>query len=200
MGALIGVVTFAATLLMAPALANGVLVGVVLTVLSLLVRQMKPHAVLLGRMDDGSLSDMKAHGLPPISRHFATMRYDGSLDFLNAAHFEEAILLAHAEFPEAKTILVIGNGINSIDASGEEKIREIARYLRAVNVTLAFSSLKQPVREKFFRAELLHLLGEENLFKTRESAIEVLEARYANIANPAEASEDDISITPPVAT
>lgn len=179
-GALIGLVTFAATLLMAPALANGVLVGVVLTVLSLLVRQMKPHAAVLGRTPDGSLSDMKAHGLPPISNHFAVVRYDGSLDFLNAAHFEEAILQAHAEFPQARTILVIGNGINSIDASGEEKIREIAGYLRAVNVTLAFSSFNQPVREKFLRAELPRLLGEENLFKTRESAIQALEARYAD--------------------
>jgi SulP family sulfate permease len=197
--ATIGVVTFVATLAMAPALANGVLLGVVLTVLSLLVRQMKPHAVVLGRMADGSLSDMKAHGLPPISKHFAAVRYDGSLDFLNAAHFEEAVLRAHAEFPEAKTILVVGNGINSIDASGEEKIREIAQYMGTANVILAFSSLIQPVREKFFRAELPRLLGEENLFKTRENAIEALEARYADIANQAEANDGDTSVTPAVA-
>lgn len=177
-GALTGVLTFVATLVMAPALANGVLLGVALTVLSLLVRQMKPRAVVLGRMPDGSLSDMKAHGLPPISKHFVAMRYDGSLDFLNAAHFEEAVLRAHAEFPEAKTILVIGNGINSIDASGEEKIREIAQYMREANVSLAFSSLKQPVREKLYRAKLPHLLGEDNLFKTRESAIQSLETRF----------------------
>jgi len=179
LGALSGVLTFFATLAMAPAIANGVLLGVALTVLVLLVRQMKPRAVLLGRMADGSLSDMKAHALPPLSSHFATVRYDGSLDFLNAAHFEEAILQAHAEFPEAKTILVIGNGINSIDASGEEKIREIAGYMKKANVKLAFSSLKQPVRQKFDRAELPRLLGEENLFKTRESAIQALEARFS---------------------
>jgi len=105
------------------------------------------------------------------------LRYDGSLDFLNAAHFEEAILQANAEFPEAKTILVIGNGINSIDASGEEKIREIARYLQAVNVILAFSSLKKPVRDAFDRAELPRLLGEENLFGSREVALQTLQAR-----------------------
>lgn len=195
-GALTGVVTFAATLLMAPAIANGVLLGVALTVLSLLVRQMQPRAVILGRMADGSLSDMKAHGLPPISEHFATLRYDGSLDFLNAAHFEEAILRAHAEFPAARTILVVGNGINSIDASGEEKIREIAQYMRTANVTLAFSSLKQPVREKFIRAELPRLLGEENLFKTRQGAIEALEARYAGAAAPMEVDNGDTSAAP----
>ena len=179
LGALTGVLTFVSTLAMAPAIANGVLLGVTLTVLLLLVRQMKPHAALLGRMPDGSLSDMKAHALAPISIHFATVRYDGSLDFLNAAHFEEVILQAHAEFPEAKTILVISNGINSIDASGEEKIREIAEYMKEANVKLAFSSLKQPVREKFDRAGLPRLLGEENLFKTRDIAIQALEARFS---------------------
>jgi len=181
LGAVTGVLTFAATLAMAPSIANGVLIGVALTVLVQLVRQMKPRAVLLGRMADGSLGDMKANALAPVSSHFATVRYDGSLDFLNAAHFEEALLQAHAEFPEAKTILVIGNGINSIDASGEEKIREIAEYMKKANVKLAFSSLKQPVREKFDRAELPRLLGKENLFKTRDIAIQTLEARFSAI-------------------
>ena len=183
LGALTGVLTFAATLAMAPAIANGVMLGVTLTVLLQLVRQMKPRAVLLGRMPDGSLSDMKTHSLPPISSHFASVRYDGSLDFLNAAHFEEVILQAHAEFPEAKTILVVGNGINSIDASGEEKIREIAQYLRAANVTLAFSSLKKPVRDTFDRAGLAALVGAENLFGSRELALQTLQARLPEPKN-----------------
>lgn len=179
LGALTGVLTFVATLAMAPAIANGVLVGVGFTVLLLLVRQMKPHAVTLGRLPDGSLIDIKAHALPSISSHFVTVRYDGSLDFLNAAHFEESILQAHADYPEAKTILVIGNGINNIDASGEEKIREIAQYLRAANVTLAFSSLKKPVRDTFDRAGLTMLVGEENLFGSSEAALQTLQARLS---------------------
>ena len=179
LGALTGVLTFVATLAMAPAIANGVLVGVAFTVLLLLVRQMKPHAVTLGRLPDGSLIDIKAHALSSISSHFATVCYDGSLDFLNAAHFEEVLLQAHAEFPEAKTILVIGNGINNIDASGEEKIREITQYLRAANVTLAFSSLKKPVRDAFDRADLTAVLGEENVFKSRDLAFQTLKVRLS---------------------
>jgi MFS superfamily sulfate permease-like transporter len=180
MGAITGVFTFVATLAMAPSIANGVLAGVVLTIVVFLVRRMKPRAVLLGQMPDGSLADMKAHGLAPVSSHFATLRYDGSLDFLNAAHFEDVILRAHADFPLAKTILVICNGINTIDASGEEKIREMAKYMHDAEVKLAFSSLKQPVRERFESAGLQHLLGEENLFKSREQALLSLRNRYAD--------------------
>lgn len=179
MGAVTGAFTFVATLSMAPSIANGVLASVALTITIFLVRRMKPRAVLLGQMPDGSLADMKAHGLSPVSPHFVIMRYDGSLDFLNAAHFEDVILRAHADFPRAKTILVIGNGINNIDASGEEKIREIAKYMHDAGVKLAFSSLKQPVRERFDRAGLQHLLGAENVFKSRDIAFQTLQTRYA---------------------
>ena len=176
--AVIGVITFVATLAMAPSIANGVLLGVALTVLQLLVRQMKPRAALLGLLPDGSMSDITTRAPAPISKHFVTVRYDGSLDFLNAAHFEEVILQALVAYPESRTILVIGSGINSLDASGEEKIREIAQSMKEANVTLAFSSLKQQVREKFDRAGLKDLLGEENLFMTRESAIKILQERF----------------------
>ncbi len=168
-------VTFIATLFFAPHLDIGILFGAAVTIALFLMRRMKPRAVILGRMSDGTLSDMKVHELPPISSHFIALRYDGSLDFLNAAHFEEVILEAHAEFPEAKTILVIGNGINNIDVSGSEKVREIARYLREANVTLAFSSLKKPVRDSFDRAGLTALLREENIYVSRERALQTLE-------------------------
>ena len=121
--------------------------------------------------------------MAPVGRHFVALRYDGSLDFLNAAHFEEAILQAHAEFPEAKTILVIGNGINNMDASGEEKIRDIAQYMREANVTLAFSSLKTPVRNTFDRAGLTPVVGEENLFGSSEVALQTLQARFPGAQN-----------------
>ncbi len=172
-------VTFVATLYFAPHLDMGILFGIGLTIAVFLRRRMQPRAVVLGRLPDGTLSDMKANRLPPISPHFITLRYDGSLDFLNVAHFEEAILQAHAEFPEAKTILVIGNGINSMDASGTEKIREIAKYLREANVTLAFSSLKKPVRDSFDRAGLTALLREENMFISRERAFQALGVKPA---------------------
>ena len=64
-----------------------------------------------------------------------------------------------------------------IDASGEEKIREVAQNLRATGVTLAFSVLKKQVREVFEAGGLIALPGRENLFDTKEQALHVLLAR-----------------------
>jgi SulP family sulfate permease len=53
------------------------------------------------------------------------VRFDGSLYFANVAYFEDAILEAVANNPKAKMLLVVGNGINELDASGEEVMRHV---------------------------------------------------------------------------
>jgi len=177
------IVTFFATLFFAPHLDLGILMGAGLAIALFLMRRMKPRAVILGRMADGTLSDFKVHQLTPVSPHFITLRYDGSLDFLSSSHFEDAILQAHADFAQVRVILVIGSGINNIDASGEEKIREMCLYLRDAGVTLSFCSLKQPVRDAFDRAGLTAVLGDENVFKSRDFAFQTLEARLSQLAD-----------------
>lgn len=176
-GAVIGVATFAATLAMAPAIANGILLGIGLTVVVFVVKLMKPRAEILGRRPDGVLAGIDSHGLKPVSERFVPIRFDGSLIFANVAYFEDIVIEARARFPKLGTILIVGSGINRIDASGEEKIREVAQNLRATGVTLAFSGLKKQVREVFEAGGLVTLLGRENLFDTKEQAVQVLLAR-----------------------
>lgn len=173
------VVTFAATLYFAPHLDMGILFGTGLAITLFLLRQMKPRAVILGRKADGDLRDIKTHHLQPVSDHFVTLRYDGSLDFLNAAYFEDVILQARADYPAAKAVLVVASGINNTDASGEEKIREVVLYLKAAGVTLAFCGLKKPVRDTFERAGLMSVVGEENVFDSCEVALQMLAARFS---------------------
>ena len=177
-GALIGVVTFAATLLMAPAIANGILIGIALTILHYLVRIMKPRAEIVSRKADGTLGGIVAHDLQPLSQHFVPVRFDGSLSFINVAYFEDIILEANASFPDAKAILVVGSGINEIDASGEEKVREVAGRLRKVGVALLFSGLKHQVMQVLEQAGAVDELGRESFFSDKESALRILRQRF----------------------
>ena len=175
----VGLATFIATLWMAPQLANGVLVGVVLTILIFLYGVMQPRSEVLGRAADGSLAGAISHDLPPISDDYVVLRFDASLVFINSAFFEQAVMKAISQFPDAKTVLVIGNGINRIDATGEEKLRALASDLKSAGITLALSGLKKPVREALDRAGLDTVIGRENLFPNKEMALGVLDARYA---------------------
>ncbi|MGB5651337.1 MAG: SulP family inorganic anion transporter [Sedimenticolaceae bacterium] len=188
-GALTGVVTFVATLVMAPAIANGILLGVSLTVLHFLIRTMKPRADIVARKPDGTLGGIKANRLTPMSELFVPVRFDGSLTFVNVAYFEDVILEAISEFPRAKVILVVGSGINDIDASGEEKIREVADRLHKVGVWLMFSGLKHQVRSLLERGGVVEQLGRDAFFPDKETALRTLLQKYGN-------TEDRARLTP----
>ena len=175
---LIGVITFFATLYMAPALGNGIMVGVGLTVLLYLVRNMRPRAEMLGYQTDGSLGGIDTYGLVPVSQNYIVMRFDGSLNFVNVAYFEDVVLEALSRFPNAKAILIIGNGINDIDVSGEDKLRSLAQRLKDANVDLYFSSLKRPVMLVFEGAAFSGVIQHDHIFKTKDKALQELNTRY----------------------
>ncbi len=174
----VGMLTFLATLFMAPQLASGVLVGVVLTILVFLHGVMQPRSEVLGRTRDGLLAGAASHDLPPISEHYVVLRFDASLVFINSAYFEEAVMKALAQYPNARAVLVIGNSINRVDATGEEKLRALAEDLKRAGVTLMLSGLKKQVREALDRAELDRVIGRDNIFPGKDIALAELTRRY----------------------
>jgi SulP family sulfate permease len=175
---IVGLITFVTTLIMAPKLADGVLVGVGFTILLFLAGTMKPRSEVLGRRADGSLAGAASHDLAPISENYVVMRFDASLVFINAAHFEQAVLNSLNEFPHARAILIIGQGINRVDATGEEKLRALTRDLQAAGVTLMLAGLKKPVIEALERVGLEQVIGKENIISNKEAALRVLAKRY----------------------
>jgi MFS superfamily sulfate permease-like transporter len=176
---LVGVATFLATLLLAPQLAGGVLVGVALAALAFLLGTMRPRVEVLGRLPDGSLAGALTHDLAPLGEDFIALRFDASLVFINVAYFEHAVRDAVATFPRARAVLVIGNGINRIDASGTEAIKALASDLRTAGCTLMFSGLKKQVLDAMERADLLSVLGRENVFPNKTLALARLTDRRA---------------------
>ena len=175
----VGIMTFVTTLIMAPKLADGVLVGVAFTIFLFLAGVMKPRSEVLGRRANGSLAGAATHDLAPISEDYVALRFDGSLVFINAAHFEQAVLKSLSEFPNAKAILIIGQGINRVDATGEEKLRALTKDLKAAGVTLMLAGLKRQVREAMERARLQDVIGEENIIGNKETALKIMEERYS---------------------
>ena len=163
-------VTFLATLIFAPHLDKGILIGAGLAILLFLYRTMKPRVAVLGRHADGTLRDAAVHNLPT-SEHVVAVRFDGSLYFANVPYFEDAILEAVANNPTAKYLLIVGDGINQLDASGEEVIRHLVERLRENGVTTSFSGLKKQVLETMQHTGLDATIGAGNFFRTEDMAL-----------------------------
>lgn len=169
-----GTLTFLVTLYMAPDLAMGVIVGVVLATLLFVLNTVRPRSEVQGLRPDGTLAGADSHNLAPIGESFVVLRFDASLVFMNVAHFGDAVMETLARTPNARALLVLGNGINRIDSSGVEKVRSLIDDLRAAGCTLMFCGLKKPVREKMERAGLLDAIGPDNVFPSKAVALEAL--------------------------
>ena len=176
------VVTFFATLFFAPHLDNGILVGAGLAIVLFLLRTMKPRVALLGRYADGTLRDIKVNPDLPTSEHIMAMRYDGSLYFANVSYFEDTVLEALASRPTAKYVLIVSDGINQMDASGEEVVHHLTERLHENGVTLVFSGLKKQVLDCMRHTRLIEAVGENNIFATEDQAIASIYERLGDAA------------------
>jgi SulP family sulfate permease len=177
------IVTFVATLAFAPHLDNGILVGAGLAVGLFLYRTMKPRVALLGRFPDGTLRDLRVHPHLPTDQRIIPVRFDGQLYFANVSFFEDTILGAVADHPNAKYILVVGDGINQVDASGEEVLQHLVQGLAASGITIVFSGLKRQVLQVMERTHLLPIIGSENVFATEDMALKAIYERMGETTN-----------------
>jgi SulP family sulfate permease len=172
------VVTFVATLAFAPHLDNGIMAGAGLAIMLYLYRTMSPRVAILGRYHDGTLRDVKVNNLPT-SEHIIAMRFDGSLYFANVPYFEDTILEAVSNSPKAKYLLVVADGINSLDASGEEVIHHLVERLHSSGMTIVFSGLKKQVLDVMRHTGLFELISQANIFPNEEMALEEIHKRLS---------------------
>jgi SulP family sulfate permease len=171
------IVTFIVTIGAAPKLDHGIIIGAALAIVLYLYRTMRPRVAIVGRCADGTLRDIKKNKDVCTDANIIAIRFDGSLYFANVSYFEDAILKAVSDFPEAKYILVIGDGINQIDASGEEVIHHLVEHLSENNITMVLSGLKLQILDVLRAAELIDVVGEENVFRGDDMAINALYKR-----------------------
>jgi len=165
------IVTFVCTLGFAPHLEEGILIGAGLAIVLYLYRTMKPRVALLGRYSDGTLRDLKVNPNLPVDEDVIVLRFDGSLYFANVSYFEDSVLEAVSDYQDAKYLLVIGDGINQLDDSGEEVLHHLAERLKTVGITLVLSGLKKQILDVLRHTHLYEILGDENIFSTEDMAI-----------------------------
>ncbi|MFH7325376.1 SulP family inorganic anion transporter [Desulfurivibrio sp. C05AmB] len=179
---IVALVTFTVTLLAAPHLDKGIIIGAALSIGLYLYRSMAPRVAILGRHEDGTLRDLKVNPNLTTSPLVTSMRFDGSLYFANIAHFEDAVLEAVAKNKEAKYLLVVGDAINYIDSSGEEMIHHLVAQLRESGVEIVFSGLKKQILDVMRATGLYNLIGEQNIFSTEDRALTAIFQRLGDEA------------------
>ncbi len=171
----ISIITFVCTLGFAPHLDKGIMIGVVLSLWIYLYKHMRPKVSLLSKTEEGTYKDQDEYGLKQC-RRIAAIRFAGSLFFVNTSYLEDKVLEVVASMPNLKHILIVGNGINLIDASGEELLSLLVDRLRDAGYEVSFSGLNPSVIKAMKRTHLYEKIGEHNFFPNVATAISVIHA------------------------
>ncbi len=166
------IITFISTLAFAPNIQNGILTGIILSLSLMLYRMMRPRIAILGLHSDTTLRDAVRHNLPPLHPKLGAVRFDGSLSFVNVSYFEDALLKLEIENPELEYILVQSSGINEVDASGIEMLRNLLTRFKSAGIKLGFSAVKKQVLDVMDRTGLSAEIGPENIFATDGLAVD----------------------------
>jgi MFS superfamily sulfate permease-like transporter len=166
----ISVIAFLCTLGFAPHLDRGIMVGVVLSVLVFLYKSMRPKIASLSRHEDQAFRCASTHALKEC-KFVAMVRFEGPLFFANSSYLEDKITEIMRNRRDLRHIIVVSNGINDIDASGEETLSLLVDRIRSAGVDVSFSGVNETVLEVLKRTYLSEKIGEDHLFPTMEKAV-----------------------------
>jgi len=177
---IISAITFIATLSFAPHLEKGIILGVVLSVGSLLFRIMRPNWWLLSRNVDGTYRGAERWNLQ-VCKYLAVVAFNNSVLFANVSHLEEAIQGVVKSMPELKHVLIVGYAISELDASGEVTLSVLVSRLRSTGYDISFCGLNDHVLAVMHRTGLYEKIGGDHFFSNVSEAVQVIHS--ASCAN-----------------
>ena len=180
----VAVATLVLTLSFAPHLDIGILIGVGLSLFAYLYRTMMPRVVALSRHPDGTFRDAESFDLQTCA-HIALIRFDGSLYFGSAGYFEDKILERVSKKPDLKYLVIDAEGINHIDATGEEMLIHVVQGLKEGGIDTYFTRIKAQVRVSLERTGFTKEVGEERFHRSLYRALSAVWDRL-NSESPCE--------------
>ena len=166
-------VAFFATLILG--IEVGILVAVVASMLVVFARISMPHTAVLGHVD-GTTSYRNVDRFPEAHTidGVRIIRIDAALSFVNAVNVKKVILGHVAELTaEPRALVVDASGINDLDATGADMLREILTEVEEQDVTLHLTDVKGPVRDVLRDAGIWEHLGDRVHSSTNDALIAI---------------------------
>ena len=163
--------TFIVTL--ALGIEEGVLAGVLLSILIILYKSSKPHIAILGKLPNTtSYRNINRYELAKPIEGILMVRFDDQLYFANATYFQDVIQKMIEESQEPIQLFILdASSIHSIDSTGIHALEEIYKFLRQKNIKFFISGIVGPVRDVMNKTDIREKIGEEDQFLTIHHAI-----------------------------
>ncbi|MBT7839604.1 MAG: sulfate permease [Candidatus Thioglobus sp.] len=169
--AIVAVTSFVLTLIFAPHLENGIVIGVILSLALFLYRTMQPRFTELSAHSGSTMLVNALDNKLDRCEVVSIVKYSGSLYFGNAGYFEDRMLNLIAEKHQClKYIIVDMAGINQIDASGEEMLAGLLDRCSAAGVEILFART-EGIEKVLRKSGFMDQFGEDRFYDRRTDAL-----------------------------
>jgi SulP family sulfate permease len=156
--------TFIATL--ALGIEEGILVGVVLSLVVVIYSSAKPHSTELGRLDDTkTFRNIKRYPKAKTDKKVLIYRFDSQLYFANVTHFRDRLDELIASRDDSLELLILdASSISNVDSTGIHTLRDLIEDLREKDIKFFIAGAIGPVRDKLKTCDIVSDMGKHNFF------------------------------------
>ncbi|GLR63343.1 SulP family inorganic anion transporter [Marinospirillum insulare] len=151
----------------------GLLLGVLVSLAAWLAKNSRPHMAVVGLVPGTEHYRNVQRYEVEIHPAILSLRIDESLMFANAQEVEQQILKEVTLHSELRHVVLMGSGINHIDASGVQMLVQLNDLLNEQGIYLHLSEIKGPVLDKLKLVEFIEALSGE-VFLTQHQAMQTL--------------------------
>jgi len=165
------VLTFLLTLFIG--ITEGILLGVVLSLLLLVYRASKPHHAFLGRIGTTNyFKNIDRFSNEIVHRDdLIILRFDAQLFFGNIGYFKTLVNKAVEEKEQTiKGFIINARAINYIDITASEQLYELIASLQKKGIRVMVVGAIGPARDLILKSKIISILKKQNLFITSGDA------------------------------
>jgi high affinity sulfate transporter 1 len=170
MGAGLGILCFG--------IIQGIVIGVVLSLLLLIARSSQTTVRRLGRDPvSGAYLDITRRETLEAIPGILVARIDGPLFFADADRFKAQMEeLVHEDGP-LTGVVIDAEAVHLTDTDGADILIQVANALRSQGTSLVVARVHRPVLALWRRAGVVDAIGEESVFETVREAVQALSSR-----------------------
>jgi len=157
-------VTFLITIIVG--IEQGVLTGVVLSILTVLYRSSSPHIAILGNIPNTAVyRNVDRFDHLDTSPEILIIRFDDQLYFANASYFKDFVVnIINKRKSQTKLLILDASSIHRLDSTGLQVLKEVDTFLDKNNIQLYLSGVIGPVRDRLYKFGVMRETGQKSYF------------------------------------
>ncbi len=171
-----GVLAFAGVVLVD--VLQGMIIGLVASMLFMIYRSSRPHVSSLGRAPGlpGVYTDLVRHPENIPVPEVLIVRLDGQLYYANAPMYYDHVeaMIEEREAP-LRAVIFDSSSWYQLDLTSTDILKKLVQELRGEQIDVYFAEVHVPVLEYGRQMGLLELIGEDHVFPTLDAAVNCIE-------------------------